>query len=227
MKREEYARFAEGTGQGTDGSCWIFENGEWILQEGSGWRNPGFSQGDSHPVVCVSWENARSYAEWLSRKTGEPYRLPSEAEWEYAARADTADRFHIGPAMSTELANFDGEHAPRSGRGSAQRRRTVSVGSFPANAYGLHDMNGNVWEWVEDCLHKNYRGAPADGSAWLADGDCSRRILRGGAWDSEQRFLRSAARAWSSTDNRSITIGFRVARSLRPLPEAPPTVNAE
>ncbi len=227
VKREEYARFAEGTGQGTDGSCWIFENEEWILQEGSGWRNPGFSQGDSHPVVCVSWENARSYAEWLSRKTGEPYRLPSEAEWEYAARADTADRFHIGPAMSTELANFDGEHAPRSGRGSAQRRRTVSVGSFPANAYRLHDMNGNVWEWVEDCLHKNYRGAPADGSAWLADGDCSRRILRGGAWDSEERFLRSAARAWSSTDNRSITIGFRVARSLRPLPEAPPTVNAE
>jgi formylglycine-generating enzyme required for sulfatase activity len=159
------------------------------------------------PVINVSWDDAQVYVTWLSKVTGETYRLPSEAEWEYAARAGTTTQYWWGDNTPTrEQANF-GHNVGK----------TAEVGSYPANPWGLYDMNGNVWEWVEDCWHESYEGAPSDGSAWLEkDGDdCSRRVLRGGSWDNGPVLLRSAGRGWGDTGVRDVTFGFRVARTLR------------
>ena len=163
------------------------------------------------PVVDVNWADARSYAEWLSERTGERYRLLSEAEWEYAARAGTTTPFHTGATISTDDANY------RRRDGTA-RGRTLPVGSFDANAFGLHDMHGNVWEWVQDCWHNGYAGAPKDGSAWElpvgADRECSVRVLRGGTWDEGPWLLRSAYRGRAQAEIRASQAGFRVARTL-------------
>jgi formylglycine-generating enzyme required for sulfatase activity len=162
------------------------------------------------PVIYVNWDQANRYVAWLSSMTGKPYRLLSEAEWEYAARAGTQTAYPWGEEIGTGKASCDG-------CGSRwDRRQTAPVGSFAANAFGLYDMNGNVWEWVEDCVHNNYNGAPGDGLAWTAgsDDDCNSRIVRSGSWNSLPRFLRSAARVGSSTGNRNNSIGFRVARTL-------------
>ena len=150
------------------------------------------------PVMNVSWEDARSYVRWLSRKTGKRYRLLSEAEWEYAARAGTTEPFHTGSTISTDQANYNGDYIYGSGRKGVDRGRTVPVGSFPSNSFGLHDVHGNVSEWIEDCVHGNYSGAPSDGTAWPAGGECGKRVLRGGSWDYVPRYLRSAFRDWNS-----------------------------
>ena len=168
------------------------------------------------PVINVSWEDAQSYVGWLSRKTGEKYRLLSESEWEYVARAGTTGAFHFGATISTSRANYDGRYTYSSGRKGGYRGRTVPVGSFPANGFGLHDVHGNVREWVEDCWHADYRGAPSDMSAWTRRGDCGRRVLRGGSWNDLPRILRSALRSRNSTGDRFINLGFRVARTLTP-----------
>ena len=165
------------------------------------------------PVVNVNWEDAKSYVSWLSRKSGEAYRLLSESEWEYAARAGTTGPFHFGSTISTDQANYDGALAYGSGGKGVYRGKTVLAGSFPANGFNLHDMHGNVWEWVEDCWNDSYAGAPSDGSVWTS-GDCSARVLRGGSWIFEPRFVRSAYRGWSSTGSRYGNFGFRVARIL-------------
>jgi formylglycine-generating enzyme required for sulfatase activity len=154
-------------------------------------------------VVCVSWEDAKTYVEWLGKETGQLYRLPSEAEWEYACRAGTTTRYWWGDDSPTpEQANF-----------GMNVRRTTEVGFYPANPWGLHDMHGNVWEWVEDCWNDSYEGAPNDGSAWTS-GDCSRRVLRGGSWNYEPELLRSALRSVDLTGGRDNYVGFRVARTL-------------
>jgi len=169
------------------------------------------------PVIRVSWNDAQEYVQWLSAKTGHAYRLLSESEWEYAARAGTTTPFHTGRTISTEQANYNGNHTYGSGVKGVYRERTVAAGSFPPNAFGLHDMHGNVWEWVQDCYSGNYTGAPVDGSAWESwEMDCSRRVLRGGSWSNSPWFLRSAARLRSSTGLRSGDVGFRVARTLTP-----------
>ncbi len=168
------------------------------------------------PVINVSWDDAKSYVGWLSRKTGKRYRLLSEAEWEYAARAGTTGPFHFGSTISTDQANYDGNYAYGSGRKGSYRRRSLPVGSFPANAFGLHDVHGNVWEWVEDCWHGSYAGAPTDGGAWVSGGDCGTRVLRGGSWDSLPRGLRFAYRGWYSSETRFNGLGFRVSRTLSP-----------
>jgi formylglycine-generating enzyme required for sulfatase activity len=163
------------------------------------------------PAIYVNWDHAQRYVAWLSRMTGKPYRLLSEAEWEYAARAETQTAYPWGAEIGKDNANCDG-------CGSQwDRRQTAPVGSFAPNAFGLEGSNGNVWEWVEDCVHNNYSAAPDDGSAWTAgsDDDCNSRVVRGGCWNSLPRFLRSAARVGSSSGNRNNTIGFRVARTLR------------
>ena len=163
----------------------------------------------ARPVVNVSWEDAQSYVSWLSRETGETYRLPTEAEWEYAARAGTTTKYSWGNAIGVNRANCRG-------CGSQwDNSRTVPVGSFAANAWGLHDMHGNVWEWVQDCWNGNYAGAPMDGSAWLS-GDCSERVVRGGSWLNFPGFLGAALRLWYTTGNRNVDVGFRVARTLTP-----------
>ena len=154
------------------------------------------------PVINVSWDDAREYVRWLSRKTGQAYRLPSEAEWEYAARAGTTTAFHFGIDTSPKHANYGGNEG-----------KTVAVGSFPANAFGLHDVHGNVREWVGDCWSGSYKGGPLDGSAWTA-GDCSRRVLRGGSWNNNPRNLRAASRNKYTTGSRSYNDGFRIARTL-------------
>ena len=167
------------------------------------------------PVIDVSWEDAQSYVRWLSRKTGEKYRLLSESEWEYVARGGTTGPFHLGATISTDEANYNGLYIYGSGRQGQFRRRTVSVGRFPANEFGLHDVHGNVWEWVEDCWNGGYAGVPADGGAWETV-DCSRRVLRGGSWGSDPRNLRSAIRGKNPFGYRNVGVGFRVARTLTP-----------
>ena len=165
------------------------------------------------PVINVSWENAQRYVRWLSRETGQEYRLLSESEWEYAARAGTATPFHYGRTISTSQANYDGNYTYGAGSEGEYRARTVPVGSFGANGFGLHDVHGNVWEWVEDCWNGSYRGAPSDGSAWQR-GNCDRRVVRGGSWYFKPWFLRSANRYWFESVFRNFNLGFRVARTL-------------
>ena len=167
----------------------------------------GWGRGN-RPVIMVSWEDAQAYVDWLSGKTGESYRLLSESEWEYAARAGTTTRYHWGDDIGRNRANCWDSHCGDSWD------YTAPVGSFGANGFGLHDVYGNVWEWVEDCRNESYVGAPSDGSAWLS-GNCDRRVLRGGSWLHNPRDLRAAYRGGRSTGNRyNITVGFRVARTL-------------
>lgn len=167
------------------------------------------------PVINVSWEAAKAYVAWLSEATGARYRLPSEAEWEYACRTGTATPFWTGATIGTEQANYDGNYTYGPGGKGEYRGRTTPVDTFEANPWGLHDMHGNVSEWCEDCWNDSYAGAPADGSAW-SSGDCGRRALRGGSWFGHPRFLRSANRIGDLTVHRSDLIGFRVARALDP-----------
>jgi formylglycine-generating enzyme required for sulfatase activity len=162
----------------------------------------------NRPVIRVSWEDAVAYAQWLSDQTGKRYRLPSEAEWEYAARAGTETPWSFGNAASDLGAvawyseNSDGQTHP--------------VGEKEVNPWGLHDVHGNVWEWVQDCWHDSYDGAPTDGSAWGAEarGDCGRRVVRGGSWGYDPVGLRSAGRNWVGADIRYNDLGFRLAQDL-------------
>ena len=168
------------------------------------------------PVINVSWNDTKEYVKWLSGKTGNQYRLLSESEWEYVARAGTTGPFHYGRTISTDQANYDGDFVYGSGRKGVDRQKTVSVGSFPSNGYGLHDVHGNVWEWVEDCWHESYAGAPKDGRAWTTGGSCGHRVLRGGSWNYLPRSLRAANRSGNRTGLRINWFGFRVARTLTP-----------
>lgn len=172
------------------------------------------------PVTGVSWDQAQQYVDWLRRHTGKPYRLPSEVEWEYAARAGTETQYTWGnqDLVTCQYANaFDlsGQAAQPNWTwaiacddGQAQ---TAPVGSYPANAWGLHDMLGNVWEWVADCWHPNYLGSPRDASAWV-EADCPKRVNRGGGWGNHPRSLRVSNRDGDRADARSDGLGFRVAR---------------
>ena len=209
VTRGEFARFAATTGHETGNSCSTREGGTWRRRSGSNWRNPGFEQTGRDPAVCVNWRDAKAYVGWLSRETGKRYRLLSEAEWEYAARAGTRKSYHWGNSIGRNRANC-------SRCGSRwDNERTAPVGSFGANRFGLYDMHGNVREWVEDCWHDSYRGAPSDGRAWT-EGECKDRVLRGGSWDTGPWRLRSAFRSWDRPGFRSDDFGFRVARTLTP-----------
>jgi formylglycine-generating enzyme required for sulfatase activity len=171
------------------------------------------------PVINVSWDDARQFAAWLAKKTGKAYRLPTEAEWEYAARGVTRASapyapFATGATINYKQANYDANFVyGTGGRMGIYRQKTVDVGSLPRNAFGLHEMHGNVWEWVEDCYKDSYAGAPTDGSA-VASGDCKLRILRGGAWNYYPQLLRSAYRYATAREVRLESVGFRVARSM-------------
>jgi formylglycine-generating enzyme required for sulfatase activity len=165
----------------------------------------GWGRGD-HPVINVSWFDAKEYVAWLTQKTGKPYRLPSEAEWEYSARGGTQTPFYWGARVGTRQANC---RDCQTGAGV----EPLNVGNFPANAFGLYDMSGNVAEWVEDCWNESYNGAPQDGSPW-ANGNCSLRGLRGGSFDSPWAYLLSAARFRYDADVRYFANGLRVARKL-------------
>ncbi len=177
------------------------------------------------PVINVPWAGAQRYVSWLSERTGKTYRLPSEAEWEYAARAQTGPgkKYHFGnnEGLLCQYANLaDASYGSAQGHDVGNRCsdgyvNTAPVGSFKPNGFGLYDMHGNVWEWTADCYHSSYDGAPLDGSPRLGDDDCE-RVLRGGSWNGEPRVLRAANRGWNSTGYRDNINGFRVARTLTP-----------
>ena len=171
---------------------------------------------DSRPVINVSWQDATAYAAWLSEQSGQRYRLPSEAEWEYAARAGTTTPYSTGDCIHTDQANYNGEYdyADCGTKTGLYRAKTVPAGSLPANPWGLHEVHGNVWEWVQDCWHLNYEGAPKGGTAWEAGGDCTLRVVRGGGSDDRPEYLRSANRGWSATGGAIFVLGFRLARTL-------------
>jgi formylglycine-generating enzyme required for sulfatase activity len=172
----------------------------------SGWGR------DRRPAINVNWNDAQTYVKWLSRITGKPYRLLSEAEYEYAARAGTETKYPWGDEIKFEgkaMANCDGCGSQWDGK------KTAPVGSFAPNGFDLYDMVGNVWEWTEDCWNDNYEGAPANGSA-RTSGDCGRRVVRGGPWNDDPRYIRSASRRNSSAGDRFNLVGFRVARTLTP-----------
>jgi formylglycine-generating enzyme required for sulfatase activity len=174
--------------------------------------HPSKFKGLDRPVENVSWHEAVEFCVRLSEKTGRDYRLPSEAEWEYACRAGTNTSFHFGETVTSDLVSCSSNDAiePK----SRYRKETTNVGSFEvANAFGLYDMHGLVWEWCADPWHNNYKDAPSDGTAWEIGGDVHRRVLRGGSWSFSAELCRSASRSWNESDGGLRICGFRVVFS--------------
>jgi formylglycine-generating enzyme len=193
VTRGEFAAFVKETGYNAGPKCAVYAGDTFEERSGRSWRNPGYPQTDQHPVVCVSFEDAQHYVQWLSRKTGQSYRLPTEAEWEFAARAGTTNTRFWGDGREhacdfANVADFAAADALGWNKGDNIFHcrdgfaYTAPVGSFRPNAFGLYDMLGNVWQWTEDCHHDSYDGAPSDGSAWTS-GECKYRVLRGSSWD--------------------------------------------
>jgi len=224
VTRDQFDAFVRATGHQAGGPCWVFSKAEnkFVRSNAHDWRDPGFSQSGNHPVVCVNWNDAKAYVRWLSQKTGKSYRLPTEAEWEHAARAGTSAPRYWG---------YDNSSACRSANVTDRTRAaahnlgtsplyvfpcidgyvyTAPVAQFQANAFGLNDMLGNVWEWTEDCYNTSYNGAPNNGSAWLTD-NCSLRVPRGGSWDAHPWGVRSADRDGAPATFRNDVVGFRVS----------------
>ena len=166
--------------------------------------------GANHPAESVNWGEAITFCEALSQQTGHTYRLPSEAEWEYACRAGTETPFHFGPTITPDLANYNGNLTYGQGLKGNYREQTTAVGRFPANRFGLYDMHGNVWEWCQDAWQESYEGAPFDGSVWMEGKHQTLTVLRGGSWYDRPSNCRSASRPRSEADNRSYGVGFRV-----------------
>jgi formylglycine-generating enzyme required for sulfatase activity len=205
VTRDEFSAFVHDTGYDAGSSCYVLSGKEYTEKDGLSWHNPGFGQTGSDPVVCIDWSTAQTYVDWLRKKIGKDYRLLSESEWEYSARAGTTTAYYWGDALGINNADCGG-------CGSHwDSKSTAPVGSFAANAFGLYDMAGNVKQWVADCWNDNYSGAPADGSAW-SGGDCIVRVHRGGGWYNSPTELRSASRF--RTNVRIYDSGFRVGRTL-------------
>ncbi|KHD10209.2 hypothetical protein PN36_06920 [Candidatus Thiomargarita nelsonii] len=172
-------------------------------------NNPSSFKGKNRPVENVSWDDAVEFCKRLSEMTGKTYRLPSEAQWEYACRAGTTTPFYFGETITTDLANYDGNYTYAEGPEGVDRQETTELGSFPPNAFGLYDMHGNIWEWCADSSHNSYEGAPSDGSVWEGSSG-SRRVLRGGSWGYNPDGCRTARRLWGDPCVRNFNVGFRV-----------------
>ncbi|BAY22472.1 hypothetical protein NIES2100_22350 [Calothrix sp. NIES-2100] len=173
-------------------------------------NNPSSFKGESKPVENVSWDDAVEFCQKLSQKTKRTYRLPSEAEWEYACRAGTITPFYFGETITTDLVNYNGNYPYASAPKGEYRQQTTDVGKFPPNSFGLYDMHGNIWERCLDKYHNNYEGAPTDGSAWLSGNDNDYQMLRGGSWFDLARGCRSADRYYVTRAYRHLNVGFRV-----------------
>jgi formylglycine-generating enzyme required for sulfatase activity len=221
VTRDDYAAFVKATGRETR-DCWYGDGGNGRMAPAGDFRDPGFAQEGNHPVTCVSWEDAVAYADWLSARSGFAYGLPTEAEWEYAARAGKATAWPWGddnPSGGCAFANgLDIAADPAyPGNGASTCKdgfvHTAPTGSFAANGFGLYDMLGNVWEWVTDCYRPTYDGAPEDGSAVAVPG-CTNRTARGGSWLENPWDMRLARRYAVPPDGRENIIGFRLARDL-------------
>ncbi len=187
------------------------------------WTSPGWPQGADHPVVCMSFNDAMAYVNWLAKKTGKPYRLASESEWEYAYRAGTQTAYWFGDDVNTGCASENGADLDAkkifpdwvTSQCHDGYPMSAPVGHYKPNAFGLYDMAGNAWELVADCRHENYVGAPADGSPWVTEvkqGDCKNHVRRGGSWDHFTWITRAATRLGDAVDYRKANTGFRVAR---------------
>jgi formylglycine-generating enzyme required for sulfatase activity len=204
----EFAAFVRATGREPGKGCnvYVISENMFVVENRVDWRNPGFAQANNNPVICVSWDDAQAYAAWLSQSTGKTYRLPSEAEWEYAARAGTQTVRYWGDGIGGGKANCRGCDSQWDGKG------TAPVGSFAPNAFGLYDMLGNVFQYTADCWNHSYQGAPSDGSVWLS-GECALHAVRGGSWVYPPPFIRAAARSFSPSDARAAGRGLRVVRT--------------
>jgi formylglycine-generating enzyme required for sulfatase activity len=196
---DEFATFADATGYPPTVACQAWSDGAWVALTGS-FRSPGFEQSGSHPAVCVSWEDACRFAQWLSGETGETYRLPTEAEWEYCARAGTTTRYWWGDDFDLARVNC------RPVKGSRTQGAPVAVARYSPNPWGFYQMHGNVWEWVEDSytIDEPRRQSSAGGL----------RVLRGGSWNNGPNGVRSARRHGAAPDFRRSDVGFRVAKTL-------------
>jgi sulfatase modifying factor 1 len=225
VTRDEYAAFVAETKHADTSDCAIVaSDGAFTPTKGASWRNPGFEQTGVHPVTCVDWNDANAYAEWLSKKTGKAYRLLSEAEWEYAARAGTTTRRYWGDSPKEQCLYAKGaDHRSIPVWPVWQKDiqadcdsgylNTAPAGTFKPNGFGLYDMLGNVHEWVRDCWNPTYHGAPSDGSAWMT-GQCAEHPQRSGSWSSYYWRQRSAYRASMPEKTRRSALGFRVARDM-------------
>lgn len=220
VTRAQYSSFVEETQRQTTGGCSTYD-GEWSQHADRDWTRVGFQQTASHPVACVSWEDATAYTAWLSKKTGKRYRLPSASEWEYSAgsgsgvsrpwRAQTNEACTAANVADESASErFPGWNVHTCNDGYVF---TAPVGAFAANGFGLNDMLGNVFEWVDDCWHDTYDGAPADGSAWV-DRGCKEREMRGGSWFTTPAFVRAGYRNRFEPAYRSSSVGFRVVRDM-------------
>jgi formylglycine-generating enzyme required for sulfatase activity len=202
----EFKKFVQATGYKTEaetgGGAYVW-TGSWEKKADANWKNPYFAQADSHPVVCVSWNDAKAYVKWLSQQTDQQYRLLSEAEWEYACRAGSTGKYCFGDDVK-QLGNY-GWYNQNSGS------QTHPVGEKKANKFGLYDMHGNVWEWCEDVWHDNYNGAPSDGSAWMS-GNSKAHLLRGGSWYFHDDNLRCVYRSRDVATNWKSHGGLRFSR---------------
>lgn len=217
VTRGEFEAFVNETGYNTHPGCSHRMNSgifaDWKFKSDHSWRKVGFEQTDRHPVVCVSWDDANAYVNWLSGKTGLSYRLLSDAEREYATRAGTITLYWWGNLITSAQANYNG-HIYRTGGTVGQfRQRTVPVDSFAANPWGLYNVHGNVWDWTEDCWNAGNSGNPGNGIP-RTNGDCGRRVIRGGSWEDVYGHLEAADRVGIRRDNRGPNMSFRVARTL-------------
>ena len=229
VTRGEYEAFVAATGYPVRGNCITdrVQQGNWVPNADTNLRDPGYAQTDTHPVACVSWNDAQAYVAWLNRQTSGGYRLLSEVEWEYLARAGSTTAYPWGADADDGCAHMNGSDTSlrakypqpeilppgQSAACTDGALNTAPVGSYRANAFGLLDMIGNVSEWVEDCATDSYASVPADGSP--AQGDCARHMVRGGSWGTYARQLRSAERFRYAPGDRDDSIGIRVAKTLR------------
>jgi formylglycine-generating enzyme required for sulfatase activity len=213
VTRGQFARFVKDAGYQTEaergGGAHYLTGKEWKLDPNKNWRAPGFAQTDDHPVVCVSWNDAVAFCDWLAKQDGQGrrYRLPTEAEWEYACRAGTTTPFAFGATISTDQANYDGNYTYGRGKKGVYRQATTPVGSFPANAWGLCDMQGNAWEWCQDWYGPYPKGDVKDQDGPEKGGA---RVLRGGSWYNYPLWCRSACRNRGAPAIRSDIFGCRV-----------------
>ena len=229
ITRGDFAAFVSETKHDAGGSCYLLNVSADTAQPYKNWRMPGFAQDDQHPAVCVNWDDAKAFASWLSKKTSKIYRLLTEAEREYVTRAGSTTRYSFGDDEKS-LCRY-GNVADRTAKRSYLwtiadcddgYTYTAPVGKFAANAFGVYDVHGNVWDWTEDCWHDTYQGAPTDGSAWTTasgdwtSGNCITRAVRGGSWFDNPPTFRSAVRLGRNAKYRYSDQGFRLARTLSP-----------
>jgi formylglycine-generating enzyme required for sulfatase activity len=224
---KEFGAFVEDTGHETTNRCMEFsKENSFTFNENLNWNDVGFEQSGSHPVVCVSFFDALAYAEWLSDQTGEKYRLPTEAEWEYAARAGSTGPYFWGNdrAATCDYANVRSQGAYTISKRQAQADRekgfpcddgftqSSGAGNFLPNEFGLYDVQGNAWEWTVDCIHKDYKEAPIDGSAWIDDQDCQFAVIRSGSYLNLVERSSTTVRAGRPKNGGATNMGFRIAR---------------